>query len=295
MVDLTDREVEVEALMARLGYERYWSDLSRAKEKGEYALRTDTGRHLLREMVWKVAERIELWFKEAKKAQKEKAGWQGLSALSPLQEIGADVAALLTCKCLLDNLTVRRSFQAMLMGLGYRLEDELLYRQVRKEARQLFDEVLRKTVRSGYKHRRRVMLFRAAKAGLELKRLPPRLLGRMALVASECAFEASGMFERENRWNSMRRRIEVFVHVKPEVLEWCEQSEREHEMLHPFYMPTVEEPLDWEGLHGGGYHTDIVFRRPLVKFFRWRHEKLVAEADYTRTAMAVNVLQHVPW
>lgn len=289
MVDLTDRQVEVEALMARLGYERYWSQLGDAKEKGEYALRTDTGRHLLREMVWKTRDELDRYVKRSK----SRAGNVSSVLGETLKRIGTGVAALIACKMLVDQITMPRSFSSLCMATGHRLEDELLFREIKKRSKRLFEKMLARTERGGYDHRRTVMIYAAQKAGEALERLPRDVLARVGLLALEAVFEATDLFEREVKL--VGRKSKVFINTAREVLEWVERSQTEHEMLRPFYMPTVDPPLEWQGLHGGGYHTDVVMRRPLVKFQRWKQVERARPGDYALTALACNALQECAW
>src|SRR5690606_18513985 len=59
----------------------------------------------------------------------------------------------------------------------------------------------------------------------------------------------------------------------------------------PYFLPCVEQPLDWPGLHGGGYHTLPMQQRAPVAVLHGNP----AGGDISTLTRALNALQRVSW
>jgi DNA-directed RNA polymerase len=289
MPDLTDHEIEAEGYMSRLGADTYRSRVERARQK-ERESTTPAGRHLLRAAVGKVARGVQEWLD----GETAKGGRAKGQAFPGLLECGADTAALIACTVVLDAISRPRSFTSIATTIGRRIEDELLFRQMAREARPLLKKLLRQTSRSGYEHRRRVLKLVANREdAIESEPWPRRIALRVGMVCLDIFLAEAGLVEEVEHRQGVR--VVKNIRPRPETMAWLEKSHEDHEFLFPFWMPTLEPPLPWDGLYGGGYHTDILVRRPLVKFMRRAHAKVVPHHAYNRTADAVNILQNTAW
>ena len=67
------------------------------------------------------------------------------------------------------------------------------------------------------------------------------------------------------------------------------------EDLSPMYLPMVERPADWTDMYNGGYLTESVHPRPLVKTNDRNHLDFLNNADISQPMAAVNQLQRVAW
>lgn len=274
--------------MSRMGAEAYRAKVSRAQAK-ERETSTPAGRYLLRNAVGKVARGLEAWLKLAAK----RPGPQH-SAYDHVKAIGTDVGALIACKGILDGISRTRGLTAIAVSIGRKVEDELLFRQLSKKAPSLFKKGLKKTTRSGYDHRRRT-LKQMADGADELTVVPweKRVATRVGHVLMEVFIAESGLVEE----GETRRGRKTVKHLQATegTLEWLAQAHDDHEFLYPFWMPTLDPPLSWEGLHGGGYHTDFLVRRPLVRFQRRVHLKGLDPTAFERHSRGVNLIQMTPW
>lgn len=86
-----------------------------------------------------------------------------------------------------------------------------------------------------------------------------------------------------------------------ELTKWIrEQMERE-QLFNPFFMPTIMPPKPWTDLRHGGYWTDLVPQRIMIRFKADHEEqRRRAVADMSNVAMpdvyaALNAVQGVPW
>jgi DNA-directed RNA polymerase len=286
--ELSDREIAVEGRMSQIGAEAYRAGIAKAQEK-ERETTTPAGRYLLRVAVGKVARGIEDWLKLAA----ERSG-PNHQAYDSILDAGPDVAALIACKAVLDAVSRQRGLVATAVAIGRRVEDELVFRQLSSIAPQLFGWGLRKTARSGYEHRRRVLRIMAREADdVQVEPWAKRKALRVGMVLLDIFIEQSGLVE-ETEFRQGKKTIKR-VQATSETLEWLEKAHDDHEFLYPFWMPTYDAPLEWVGIHGGGYHTDFLVRRPLVRFQRRAHLRDANPNDYQRAAAAVNVLQMTPW
>ena len=286
--DLTSEEIILEGDMVRIGGEAHRARVNKARAKG-LETTTPAGRHMLRIAVATVAKGVSKWVRVAKKR-----GGRHHSALPAIQDVKPSVAALLACKVILDGISRDRGFTAVAVGIGRRVEDELLFRALATNAPGLFKWGMRKTSRSGYEHRARVLKIMASEADeVQIAAWPKRTALRVGVVLLEIFLTESGIIEEVERRTG--HRTHKRIQATTETLEWLEKSHDDHEFLYPFWMPTLDQPMDWVGLYGGGYHTDYLVRRPLVRFQLGRHKKEVLSSDYDRAAHGVNLAQMTPW
>lgn len=98
--------------------------------------------------------------------------------------------------------------------------------------------------------------------------------------------------------NPMRPRV---LMMSAELQEWLSASLEREELFHPFYMPTLIPPRDWEGLRDGGYHTDLLPQRIMIRFKADHEEQRrravsdMSNVDMPDVYAALNAVQGVPW
>ena len=110
--------------------------------------------------------------------------------------------------------------------------------------------------------------------------------------------------ESEKGWRPTRGQLRArpYVLVMDDELEsWISKGLERASTLHPVFMPTVIPPKDWSNMRDGGYHTDLLPQRTMIRF-KTDHEEQRGRAtfemgiiDMPRVYSALNTIQSVPW
>jgi len=217
------------------------------------------------------------------------------SAHAPVVRLPAKVAALISLRAVLDGTAKSKSYHALVHEVGRRLDEECMGRWLAKEHRGAWDSAkrralviperanarLRKDARRIGRDRgyRKWTMGERARAGALLLELVSRVSGMVTLEPVTTA---------PNRHRLVPR-------LAPEVADWIARADRHNELLEPFYMPMVDVPGDWGPGRAGGYATDLVRRKSIVKNTGRRRTEAIDSADMPDVYAAVNALQRTAW
>lgn len=104
---------------------------------------------------------------------------------------------------------------------------------------------------------------------------------------------ALGMLEAWHHKVKVGKGYRTVPHIRLswEVLEMLDGMRDMIEETMPYFLPCVERPKDWLGLHGGGFHTLAMQQRAPVAVLRGNP----GGGDITVLTKALNVLQSVRW
>jgi len=277
--------------MADRGRDAYRSQVATSLARGRETM-TPPGRLLLRASISRVSDAVRDWMRAAKK----KPG-VNVSTLLPIKEAGADMATFLTARVVLDGISQTRSFTSVANQVGRVLEDQITNKAFRKTAPALWKSLLGSTKHSGYAHQR-AALHLAMMNATDFERGPSWSLEqrvKVGITLLTLFHEHAGLFDIVLLAMPGRRRKQRYIVPLQETLEWAERSHEEHEDLYPVLMPCVQVPLDWCGLERGGYFTDLITRRPLIKAQRRSHLRGRTIEDAGRAVPAINLIQRTPW
>lgn len=291
----TSDELALEREMSRLGEERYAAVSLQARSHDQFTV-TAPGRAVLRRFLEPYEERVRGWV--ASKARRGRKGAIADADLVPvLQAVTPPVAALIGACSIIDRLHREQPAASLGFTVGRAVEDEWRMREVRRAAPEVVREIKRKTRGSGPDSRRRSALERASRHGVLPRHLPHTTRLRLGLLLVELFNETTGLLEFQNVRLGRKERVMVMASRGAE--EWIERAEDRAMRSAAVYLPTVDPPVDWEGVDGGGYLTDLVLRRPIARFRGDAHEGLVRSRDPKRdfpgVLSALNRLQRTPY
>lgn len=228
-----------------------------------------------------------------------------------LKTIGYLKAALLTLSYSLKGAKQVSLLQTIYMGIGKHIEAEcwaagLLERDERK-AKLIERGVKRK--HGSMRYRRQSARSMAARGGYTVENWPPALRLGVGSFLTNCLLEACpDVFELTTVQHTFKRRgKEVSETVRAlGFTQWAvshmEQLAKVMAEQFPMFLPMVEAPDEWKGLHGGGYH-DPVFKRlvPMVRTKRGNKEHKALLTHAIRSGQmqpvvdSVNAIQRVPF
>jgi DNA-directed RNA polymerase len=179
------------------------------------------------------------------------------------------------------------------------IEDELRLTAFEGQQPGLFHLIERRLKERGTRsvdHARAVFIFTANKFDMKLPTFTGSEKHHLGVKLVELFAAATGYINIEPvRMMGRKRKVQYQIKIAPEAGEWINDRNVRAEFLRPYYMPTVIPPREWTGLYGGGYHTDQLNARPLVKSMSKAQAKALEAADLTTVLDSLNAIQNTPW
>lgn len=287
----SSEQMELEELMSTLGRERYWSRIHK-KTRGLRTTDLPAGRYLLRESLGAMSKATQEWRDNTRIA----AG-RGAHASTFLGEMPSEVVALLGLRSLLDTCTQRKGIAATSFQVGAALREEMQFMLIHKTAPKLWSD-LKVRLKRHRDRQHRSIIVRNAMKNVVLPDVGWTRRDEIQVGASiiELAIQSTGMFELvQLDPGKSRHRKKHSVCCTVETLKWLETAHEENEAMFPFYLPTLDLPVEWSSPYDGGYHSNLVLRKPLVKTIDRRSLKFIDKADLSKVYTAVNAIQDTAW
>lgn len=288
MTYFQDDEVQLEKLMLELGQQRYRSKLAKARAGGKETA-TAAGQYLLRVAVTALSEELRAWLKKSK----TQAGARHSSAWY-ISQLDPDVVAFLTVRVVLDSIALSKAMAALCFSVGSALEDEARFVFLRKHAPLQWADLNRKLKVSSYSHKRKALRGALSKIEEEHPVWPKRERIKAGIILIELLRMSTDLVELQHLSDARGKTVSMLT-ATAKTLEWLEKSHAAHESMFPFYMPALQRPREWDNPFDGGYHTNLIARRPLVKSRDRQYLQTLEQTQLPEVYDAVNTLQGTAW
>jgi DNA-directed RNA polymerase len=218
-----------------------------------------------------------------------------IAALALLQSVPPDVAAYLALKASMNAAFVRHTVQHVAMVIGSNIEEELRLATFENVQPNLYNTIDRQLKERGATapHAHRKFVFAANKANVKLPTFPRADKLRLGLKLVELIIEVTGFIEVINVRDNGRsyKMLAATKHLS----EWFKDRNVLAELVRPMFMPTVVPPRDWEKPEGGGYFTQRVRLRSIVKGCTPEQRALLDKADLSVIYDGLNAIQRTGW
>jgi DNA-directed RNA polymerase len=192
----------------------------------------------------------------------------------------------------LDAVSHRKKFTRTAMKVGALLEDEYRFDCVAREEPALWLDITRHMKHATRSRRRGFAIKRLRRAGKRHSYWSQEARLQVGTVLLELLQQSTGMIDIHNRTDIFgRTQVEIAPTLK--TLRWLEKAQEKAEWMRPVYLPCIEDPVDWNGPADGGYHTNQLFRRCLVKTWNRDYMKILEQTEMPEVYDAVNALQRV--
>lgn len=276
--------------MVALGRERYRKKVNRARASG-HETHTVAGRYLLKESVARIEDALVEW---KLRASVYSPGGPRFSVYPLVDSLPTGVVALVAMKVVLDQVARERAYQTTALAIAGHLEDEAQFRALFEAVPPQSRRLLRTYFETGYRELRTRVRAAVDQYKVEWTPWPRREKVRLGMMLLEMIRQHTGLIDIKNRPTETGR--SKLVIVPDDIsLAWLEEAHEKHETLFPFYLPLDSPPAPWESLHDGGYYTDALSRRPLVKTYDRGALIRLDAAPMPEVYSAVNTLQDVGW
>jgi len=286
------KQSDLEAEMRDMGIKRYRDKVLRT-QKFEMESQTPVGKRLLEESVSRLASAVRGWLLRVN--SKASRGGSRHSALPYIEQLEPELVAALTARTVIDAISIHKRLIKTALDVASALENELRCRRLAEEHpavwRNTKQFVQHQTVRSS-----RLRQFRRAceLVNLEWDSWPTADKVKVGVVLVELMHQVTGMIEIKTRTTILGKR-ETFVHATPDTLAWLKTAHYMQESVWPVYFPMIQRPADWKDIWVGGYLTDAVTQRPLIKTRDRDHLKDLQNICLSKPLTAINHLQRVEW
>jgi len=284
------KQSDLEAEMRDMGIKRYRDKVLRTR-KFEMESQTPVGKRLLEESVSRLAKGIVGWKMRVDRVQ---AGSRH-SALSYIEQLEPELIAALTARTVIDSISIHKRLTKTAIDVASSLEEELRCRKMAAEHPAVWKTtkqfVQHQTVRSS---RRRQFRRAAELVNLEWENWPTADKVKVGIVLVELMHQCTGMIEIKTRSTILGKR-ETFVQATEDTLNWLKTAHYFQESVWPVYFPMIQKPAEWKDIWSGGYLTDVVTQRPLIKTRDKQHLKDLNDLPLTKPLAAINHLQNVAW
>lgn len=282
--------------MAELGEARYSQKQQEAYDKKREGTAGAT-RKLVAHALDSMATGVEAFLKI-----KRKAG-RGFMAKPLIKECGAEVASLITCRVVLDQVSRKVEYHQLVRRIGNAVQEECRWKLFRKEQGPYFNKLIKKLAPLG-----RPVLIKNLRAamkdhGVDFKPWTIEERVRVGVTLLEMFVETTGLVEitKGFSWDRPKfggkkvwPRTEKLVGATEKTTQWLKKAHKQHAEAMPVQLPMVDVPIQWEGLRGGGYATDFFVQRPLIKAMHEKHKDFYEEIP-ENVLSAVNKVQEIPW
>lgn len=299
---LWEKEKELEREMIVKGVESLHRNIANAKAgKGEHL--TCYGSPLISHGLPALSAAI------AKEQEKTASGKAGRLALHVklLAQLPAEVSAALTLVTIMQSISAHTMMHPLALALGANIEEEINRRRFAEEAPELFNWTTRRAKKSTHQaHKKRLFGATAAKAQVGTLTLTPtdRLhigVKLIELAVSSLDIIALHKVSLAGAKGKTRAQMSGFSYaIVPTAacLEWIAKRINHCEVLSPKYLPMVVPPKPWDGPFDGGYWSEEVAGRVMIKtsYKATYLEELANRVDdMPEVYTSINAIQAVPW
>lgn len=283
------KQSDLEQEMLERGRERYRSKVSRATELGIESTHP-AGQQLLQHSVVVLTEHFEDWIHHARTS----SGRQH-RVLPLIEQVSPKVAAALTARATLDCISQGRKLNTTAATIGGLIEDEAKYVLLKDQYTELWAQMNRvldryKSAKNKAKFINKTLKFH----DIVMPRWTTDERIRVGVVCLELMRQSTGLIEIVARKDQHGKSLQ-WVQPSDDLREWFKGAHAHLEMLNPVQLPMCETPMPWTNVFIGGYQSDVIRRRPLLKTTDKTHLDTAAVADMPKVYRAINALQSTPF
>lgn len=282
-------EEKLESEMSELGTARYLSRLSKYRAN-KLETCTPAGQRVLEKSTQLLSEGIKLWV-----AQASRAPGRMHRVLPYLEKLPFDVAAMITCRSVIDGITSSRTITSLAVTLGRLIEDESKFRWLAKNHKGFWRLMMKNLSKQPSDQTKIKHIARSAKyQNIVLPKWSPKDRTAVGLVLIELMRQRTGIIDVINRSNALGKEI-VLVRGTDEFLAWLEKSHEAATLLAPVYMPMIVTPRKWDSVWTGGYFGVSFGRKPMVKVHSKKYLNTIDNLEMPEVYQAVNNIQETAW
>ena len=284
------RQADLEREMKELGVSRYWKKVERSTQSGMES-NHPLGRRLLTESVAKLADAIKDWKHEVERhpTGNQHAAYAYIDILDPT------LVAAITARTVIDCISMHKKLTKAANNVARLIEDEVRWRELKKQHPSIWRLNAPQVKKiPGYQTKRKYLQNSERYVDLQFDRWPVVHKTKVGMVLIELMRQSTGIIDIKTRTGLMGKTY-TYVHGTEDLQTWMKEAHNYAEDLSPIYLPMVERPDPYRDMFRGGYRTDSVAPRPLVRTQDRAHLEDLNAMQLPEVYGCINKLQDVPW
>lgn len=202
------------------------------------------------------------------------------------------IAAIAVC-AIVDCMMLRMTYPQACGYVGKQIDDELKFIVFRRQHAEYWMEVEREKNRRGIARAKQRLVEMSKKfTGLDRSSARERSKAGLYILST---FERVTQLITTYKISKPNGRQARYLIPTEAAADWIDRAIEDSLHRHPFYLPCIDLPADWDAPFGGGYITGAVAQRPLVRSHSKEYIETLEQADLSQVYGAVNTLQHTAW
>ena len=288
------KQIELENSMVDLGISRLNKIRETNKKKGKES-ENDYSRGIIFCGIEKVTKKLKTFIHYAtsgKAGRKSKVAY----LLSEFDDLY--VVSFIAMKVILDGATNwnNRTFNAVAMQIGTRLEDELRFCFYEKCDKKYFHAIKHHLKDTRHlRYRRRVLMHHMNKANHffdSWKQEDKVRIGAKLIEIIESSIKLTTTVVKKN---GSTKNSNKYITLTDNAIKWINNQKLNKNIAVPYYQPCIIKPVKWTNPYDGGYHTPRLSKLDIVKTKDKNYLHKLDEANPVDFYNAVNALQEVGW
>lgn len=291
MHNLVEKQIELEKKMTQTAIDSYRNELEKNKQKGNFS-NTKVATTLIERIINPYTEAIRDYLRETGEGQPTR----NTLAAKVISRLGAEKAAYISLKVILNNLSLNTVIQSTYKAIGQGLEDEWKMETFKDENKHYYQAIQDDLNKRNANSRRKKNIT----TGVFNKRLEFHLDSwtvtekiQTGMVLTEL-FIASTKLAYYHLLYRKGRKIR-YLQATEALMKWIENMNNKLELLNPFYLPMICPPKDWVGVFEGGYISPYIRRNKLIKNDNREYLRRLDTADMPQVYKAINTIQATAW
>lgn len=298
----------IEQKMHDDGVSRYRRRFKGIKGKAETA--NVVGRKLLASTVDVLDAGIQAWYERELKREEEYSHGKprkGAAVFSIFKKaekvVGTKLMSALTCRTILDGISVSKKATRISMVLASAIEKEYVLNNIQADAPRWFAHyknslgtpaVCKDKSTLIYRQKRLKDYLENSEKDRDWSPWSSEMKIQLGTLLAELFCQVTGIAHIENR-KDIRGKRHAYITPSPGTLEALDSWHECAEILKPIYKPCLVEPKDWTNPYDGGYFSKQLYKNPLVKTGDIEYLKTLQETNMPEVYNAVNKLQKTSW
>lgn len=289
-------QLELNLEMVESGIARYRGKVKSSQDRGKES-EAPYGQRLMRGALPKLIDEV------AKRIEYHRKNPHAVPVWMPLVwDMEPETIGMLSLKCTLDCISIRRPLVSSAIRIASYIEDELHYRWLKTEHNEVFHYAAKDVEKDSKRsYRRKVDAFmrhergEAKKGNMERWKTWSRrdkvAMGTwlLELIRTTTHYIAFNMIGE-------RQKTVMYVTATDDLFAWIQRYNADQEVLRPLWLPTVEAPKDWVSVWRGGYDPDAGLPPlTLIKTYDMDYLRGLNTEDMKPVTDAVNHVQSTAW
>lgn len=255
---------------------------------------TDSGKRIAAGKLEVLADAITKFIEDAKKKPGVRA-----AAVKYMELLEPEVLAFLTIRSALDSVAGRYTLNGAALNVVDGVEDECRFRKFEERESRLFNTVNNNFDKSPWNYsserRRSVIVHAANKFNIQWDKWSSSERLHLGVALLSLLIENVGLVGYQLIQEGRRKSVTYLV-ACPDLTEWINDFNAEHELMSPRHMPMIVPPRTWTDPYTGSYFDPRLSRRlTLVKRGSKGYLRELSFMEMPQVYQAVNTLQETPW